>query len=144
MAAPTRTPALPWLPREARLVAAAGGACLILLTVCWYQAAGHGRTSKQLPWLDVATAAVALYWLLSGRVVARARRRVAARRAVQFAALARPTRAGEAVADMSVPSGGLVRAPGMTRAHLPECPLLAGKPIEPAPDDAAGCGICGR
>jgi hypothetical protein len=134
-------PALPWRTREARWVAAAGAVCLILLAVCWYQAAGEGRTGEQMPWLDVGAAAVALYWVLAGRIVARARRRVAARREVQFAALARATVTGPAVSD--VPSAGLVVAPGMARAHRPECPLVSGKPTAPAPGDAETCGICG-
>jgi hypothetical protein len=132
--------AVPWLPREARGVAAAGVACLILLTVCWYQAAGEGRTGEQMPWLDVGAAAVAVYWVLAGRVVARARRRVATRREMQFRTLARSVVGG---ASPDVPSAELVCAPGMARAHRPECPLVADKPTAPAPADAPTCGICG-
>lgn len=135
--------ATPWLPRETRGVAAAGIGCLVLLAVCWYRASGEGHTSDQMPWLDLGAAGVALYWILAGRVVARARRRVAARRELQFAALAQP-RWGRTGAPVSAGSSdAFVRAPGMSLAHRPQCPLVAGKPTEPAPVGAASCGICG-
>jgi hypothetical protein len=147
MSAPltSSTPGLPWSPRETRWVLAAAALCLVLLTVCWYRAAGQGRTGDQLPWLNAGAGGVALYWLLSGRILGRARRRVAARRAVQFTALARPRwaepRATEATAP--VDSVDLVIATGMARAHRSSCPLLAGKALHPAPADAPTCGICG-
>jgi hypothetical protein len=131
----------PWLPRETRWVAATGVVALILLVVCWYQAAGEGEPGEQMPWLDVGAAGVALYWVLAGRTVARARRRVAARRQVQLATLAQPR--WTMPVDSEGASAEFVVAPGMARAHRPGCPLITGKPTSPAPADAPGCGICG-
>lgn len=147
MSAPAAStaPALPWLPRETRWVLAVGGVCLILLTVCWYRSAGEGATDEQLPWLNVGAGAVALYWILSGRTLARARRRVATRRQVQFAALTQ-SRWVDPVARATpaeVGAGDVVIAAGMTRAHRGNCPLVEGKSTQPAPAGARMCGICG-
>ncbi|WP_344603958.1 hypothetical protein [Sporichthya brevicatena] len=142
MTSPAAAPAVPWLPRETRWVGGFGLVAIVLLVVCWWQAAGEGDPSDQLPWLNLGTAAVLVYWVLAGRTLARARRRVAERRSAQLAALgSRPWLRSDAP---STPAGdGLVVAAGMTRAHRPECPLVSGKPTSPAPAGAPTCGICG-
>lgn len=129
----------PWLPRERTTVALAGVGCVVLLFVCWFIAAGKGHTDDQLLWLDLGTAGVLVYWIVAGRVVGRARRRVAERRRAQLAAWL-PAGTGDVA---PVRATTLLTAPGMSRAHRPTCPLLAGKATEPAPADAPMCGICG-
>ncbi len=139
---PSAAPAVPWLPRETRWVGVVGVLAIAALVLCWWQASGEGDPSEQLPWLNLGTAAVLGYWILAGRTLARARRRVAERRSAQFAALG--SRSWLSSDVPSAPVGdGLVVAEGMTRAHRPECPLVSGKPTSPAPAGAPACGICG-
>lgn len=153
---PSSTPSPPWRAGETHVVLLAAAVALVLLAVCWFQASGSGEPSDQLPWLNFAAAGVLTYWALAGRTVARARRRVAQRRATAFAALTTPTWGGTSggtsdgtsadtadLRDEAVEGAALVSAPGMTRAHRPHCPLVAGKPTGPARAGAPLCGVCG-
>jgi len=125
---------------------AASGA--VVLLICWVGVSGEGAWRDQLGWLvgaclgAGAVVLAAVLWLLVGlREVRRG-----------FRDLRRDQRMmlGLSEALLERESAGAPRldrwvsAPGMTRAHRPECLLMRGKTPEPVPagDPRPRCGVC--
>lgn len=127
---------------------------LIAITAAWFGASGTASPTAQAVWLNVAVGGFVVasagfgLWLMRGRAAVGARR-------VSLVALERP--APEPASPRLVhasprpaPRGATapihaVRVPGTRRVHDPECPLVAGKEIEPvAPGSGEPCGVCTR
>lgn len=148
---PPGTGRLAWRDADIVMVSAAALVCVIAIASAWFGAARAGSVAAQAAWLQVGVAGFAVFaggaclWLLRGR------RAVGERRSglislddrlvdkVPADSPAAGTRGGPG----STASYELVRSVGMTRVHLPECPLLAGKRVEPATfSDGPPCGVC--
>lgn len=138
----------PWRRDDLFWAAALAGGGLAGLAVAWYGAGGDARWTDELPWVGAGVAATTVAvaglvsWLTAGlRRVRRLRRDVLG--LVQAAAARRAT--ARPAASAAEPEG-FVAAPGMTRFHVPSCPLAAGKPVRPVrPGDTDGlvaCGVC--
>jgi hypothetical protein len=145
-------------PRTHQLAPWSDGALIVLLSgwtlagvslvVGWYGSSGTGVVPDQIPWLDIAiagavTSGVAnMLWLTAGR------RAVGERRMdlVSFgtATPVRPLRTAP-VSGTTTQTSVLtnVRVPGQGSAHLPECPLIVGKVVEPVtPGAGVPCRMC--
>lgn len=138
-----------WAWRDSDVVMVSVTALLGLIAIigAWFGASGASATTQQAAWLNIAVAGFAVsgvglcLWLMRGRR-AIGERRVALVSldpvddeppAVPFQ---RP--AGDATAPL-----GLVRAVGMRRVHELNCPLVAGKRVEPASlGDGDPCSVC--
>jgi hypothetical protein len=138
----------PWRTGDLLRAAGLAGVGLAGLALTWYGASGRADWADELPWVCAAVAATTVAvlglvgWLLAGlRRVRRLRREVLP--LVQAAATRRQA-ANTATAPSAV--DGFVAAPGMTRFHLPTCPLTTGKPVHPVrngdADRLAPCGVC--
>ncbi|MPY79407.1 MAG: hypothetical protein GEV04_13150 [Actinophytocola sp.] len=112
----------------------------IAIAAAWFGASGSATVSHQTAWLNLGVAGFAVFaggtclWLLRGR------RAVGERRATLVAVEAAPpvTAPVDATASWQ-----FVRGTGMRKLHHPGCPLLTGKPVEPAePADGEPCGVC--
>lgn len=125
------------------LLATAAVAALILL-VAWYAASGEGVLAAQVPWLNAAVGATVLSGLGNCAWLLRGRRSVGElRRSLFVAAPAQTEVANAVVAHVAGAGPTWVRAPGMRRAHRPNCPLVAGKNVvEVDAADAEACGMC--
>ncbi|MCX4979996.1 hypothetical protein [Streptomyces sp. NBC_00572] len=119
------------------LAAAAGGAVLCVLG--WYGISGERFAERQLPYLASCTVPGAAL-IVAGAVLV-------------LAAYARDVRppepraaAAEETPPQSSPSaeGPLLRVPGGTLAHRPDCPLIEGKPEATEVGEAtlAPCPVC--
>jgi len=121
---------------------------VVVLIVCWVQLSDKVIWREQISWLVGACLGGGAFvlggvlWLLIGlREVRRGFRdlRYDQQRILGLADLAPVVRA-------AVAGGGvtLVGAPGMQRAHRPDCLLLRGKSVTPLPvfDDLPRCGVC--
>ena len=148
----------PW--RKHDLLRAAGLAAVGLagLAGAWYAGSGQADWPDVLPWASLGVAATSLAvlglvsWMAAGmRRVRRLRREIlpllqaaAAQRSSAQGLSARPATELHALAS----ANGFVSAPGMTRYHLPTCPLATGKPVSPLRSDDAeveglvACGVC--
>ena len=120
---------------------------LAAITAAWFGASGSTRPSTQVAWLQLGIAGLIVsafghvLWLLRGR------RAIGRRRVALLADVPRPdARTPEPrAARTGVPSDaqGLVRVAGLRRVHLPDCPLVAAKAVQPAAaTDGAACGVC--
>ena len=118
---------------------------VVVLIVCWVQLSDKVIWREQVSWLVGACLGAGAFvlggvlWLLVGlREVRRGFRdlRHDQERILGLADLAPVVRAGGPVT--------LVSAPGMQRAHRPDCLLLRGKSVTPLPvfDDRPRCGVC--
>ena len=138
----------PWRAGDFLRAAGLTGLGLAGLALSWYGAGGRADWADELPWVSAAAAATTVAvlglvsWTAAGlRRVRRLRREVLP--LVQAVATARLT----SRADI-VPSAvdGFVAAPGMTRFHVPTCPLTTGKPVRPVhngeADGLVPCGVC--
>lgn len=117
-----------------------------LLAAAWVGASQQADPREQVLWLNLAVLAVSVHgagcalWLLVGR------RSVAARSARVYRVLAEALveQASAAVRGSAADDrAGLVCVVGLRRAHLPTCPLVVGRALEPAPVDRTPCGVCG-
>lgn len=108
-------------------------------------AAGRASTlERQVMWLDVALAGLAVFAAGNGVWLMRLRRALGDRR-IQLVSLeaAEPEVVAARPARRDTLTLTLVRAVGMTRVHHPDCPLVNGKEVEPANlGDGEPCGVC--
>ncbi|MGQ0466578.1 MAG: hypothetical protein ACT4QG_14790 [Sporichthyaceae bacterium] len=131
-----------WAPTD-RLVA---GILLLVgsapIPIAWVGASGTTQWDTQLRWTALAMVGVVVVcigvgvWLYRGFVRVRAEAR--ALRGVLRARLAEPA------VRPGTPGGGLERVTvtGMAHHHRPDCLLVVGKPVHPATEDLAPCGVC--
>lgn len=131
------------------LTALAGG---IAIVAAWFGAGGTATPSQQSFWLQLAIVGFAVsavglsLWLLRGR-------RAVGERRVALVSLdpgseppvtEQPRRGARGVSTSTAPLG-LVRAAGMKYVHHADCPLMAGKTVQPASlGDGEPCGMCVR
>ena len=138
----------PWRTGDLLRAAGLAGAGLAGLAVAWYGASGRADWADELPWVSAAAAAttVAVLGLVSW--MAAGLRRVRELRREVLPLIQAVATAPRSSQPDNVPSAvdGFVAAPGMTRFHLPTCPLTTGKPVRPVGNgDADGlvpCGVC--
>ena len=148
----------PW--RKSDLLRAVGLAAVGLagLAGTWYVGSDQADWADVLPWASLGAAATSfavlglVSWIAAGmRRVRRLRGEVlpllqaaAAQRSSVQRSSAHPATELHALCS----ANGFVSAPGMTRYHLPNCPLVTGKPVQPLRRDAAladglvACGVC--
>lgn len=141
----------PW--RDSDLVAATGAALvgLIAILLGWFGASGSPAPARQMLWLNVAVAGLAVYALGNCLWLMRLRRAVGDRRAalVSFEVAeeeveAQHTTGGVGRSDRTaVMSAQWVSGDGMARVHRPDCPVVAGKHVWTAhAGDGELCGVC--
>jgi hypothetical protein len=139
----------PWARRQVGVLVAVNGVASILLLIGWGASAREVSLSIVIAWLNLGVGAVVIAaaadvaWLATGRraVLARRRRIIADAVAVD-------------TPEPSLTAGttGWVHIAGASRAHRPDCMLVAGKhaaPVDPAALRAAGlhlrrCEVCAR
>jgi hypothetical protein len=133
----------PWRRSYAIVPAALAVIGIVVMVVCWAQLSDKVIWRDQISWLVGAclgTGAVVLggtLWILVGlREVRRGFRdlRRDQQRILNLADLAPVATIAEVLT--------LVSAPGMERAHRPDCLLLRGKTTAPVTDDRPRCGVC--
>jgi hypothetical protein len=121
---------------------------VVVLIVCWVQLSDKVIWREQISWLVGACLGAgalvlgAVLWLLVGlREVRRGFRDL---RRDQQSILSLDDLAPMPTASASGAAVRLVSAPGMQRAHRPDCLLLRGKSVVPVPvfDDRPRCGVC--
>ena len=139
----------PWRRRDVTRFAAVTVIGLVLLGAGWFGAGGEAALDKQVPFINLAVAGVLVgtaggaLWLVTGLRAVRSRKAV-------VKALIAARAGGPAGASAPRASDTLVAGPAMTRYHRPDCSLVAGKPVSPAPrqeHERAGrrpCGMCSR
>lgn len=143
---------LAWQDTDILLLVATALGGLIGITVAWFGASGSSDPAGQATWMSVGVAAFTTsatgncLWLLRGR------RAIGERRAglISFEPdEADPPADPAGWPDESTATGSrttqfeFVRAEGMNRVHVPDCPLLTGKSVVPAQlGDGEPCGVC--
>lgn len=145
----------PWTANDVINVTMRTGFGLVLLLVGWVGASGEADLSRQLKWINCAAAGLIVAGVASGLWQLAGLRRVRQRQAQllgtdRFSARRRaPDIAmAPAVAAPSSPSSveaAWCTAPGMTKYHTLDCPVVQGKAAELVDRDGGGldpCGIC--
>lgn len=137
---------LAWRDGDIALVVATALVGLIAILAAWFGASGSPTLTNQVAWLNLAVAGFAIFaignclWLLRGR------RAVGERRVALISLEAEEGEspvASTASTAFSTVSLELVRGAGMARVHYPDCPLVAGKALEPAGLSVGEpCGVC--
>lgn len=141
----TRSPASPWRDSDLTVTALLSLLGLIAIIIAWFRANHTSSLTDEILWLNVAVTGFAVtaiglaLWLMRGR------RAIGERRLslVSF----EPAVPGPAVRRQRVArtSSELVRVPGTRHVHDPDCPLVAGKQVEPAEAGTGQrCGVCAR
>ncbi|WP_244905267.1 hypothetical protein [Streptomyces agglomeratus] len=124
-------------PRAVLWAGPAALACGAVLSVIgWYGVSGERFAERQLPYLASCTVPGAALIVAGAVFLARVGPAWAA---TEKNAAAEPL---EVPAPPPSARGPLVRVPGGTLLHRPDCPLVAGKPGAAPPDDASGLGLC--
>ncbi|WP_406057090.1 hypothetical protein OG462_11715 [Streptomyces sp. NBC_01077] len=127
------------------LVAAAGGAVLCVLG--WYGISGERFAERQLPYLASCTVPGAAL-IVAGAVLVVAAHALPVRPPEARGPGAAPgTEENPVASEESAPpssDGPLLRVPGGTLAHRPDCPLIAGKPaaVDVGEASLAPCPVC--
>ena len=144
------TLAVPWKPEQLIRLVATDLVALALLVIAWFNSAGELHLARQIRYLDLAVLAAVLTgvghtsWLVSGRRAIGIRSRELAQQAQLRCQAVVPSPPSEAPTLVTLTAiTGFVQAPGMTKVHVPGCPLLAGKPaVAVAETHGAPCGVC--
>ena len=134
---------VPWVIGDAIGVYLATLAGIVMIFIAWYMASGSDRLSTMVGWTNLGVGGIIVsgtanaLWLLSGRRAVGERRRWL---------LEEP---GEQVDQPQESRAlGLVAGPGMTRFHLENCLLVAGKATTAASrqthiaEGRRPCGVC--
>lgn len=138
----------PWTDADVLRLCVASAVGLIAIVATWYWISGSANTGTQALWLNIGVAGVVISALGNGVWLLRGRRAVGERRAelVSLQAVETPAELAPDPARSSASSTttlGLVRAVGMTHVHVEECPLVAGKAVQPAAlGEGDPCGVC--
>lgn len=142
---------LAWRDADIVMVSAAALVGVIAIASAWFGAARADSVAAQAAWLQLGVAGFAVFaagaclWLLRGRRAVGERRSglISLDDRLVDTIPAESPAAGTRDGPGSTASYELVRSVGMTRVHLPECPLVAGKRVEPANlGDGQPCGVC--
>lgn len=143
-------PGLAWRDSDFVLVSIALLLGVIATVTASFGASGAGSLAQQNAWFHVAVAGFAIsgiglsMWLLRGRRAVGDRRVALISLGDPDPEVPRASRTGRGAALGATEPLGLVRAAGMARVHHRDCPLVAGKPTEPAHlGDGDHCGVCG-
>ena len=140
-------PGAAWDDRDIIRMTVTSGLGLAAIVGAWFGASGTTAVGRQAIWLEVATVGFAVsaagwsLWLLRGRrAIGEKKAALIALTPTETEEPSTPRRSPRPAATMPL---DLVRAPGMARVHHPECPLVAGKTVEPAaPGDGEPCQVC--
>ena len=137
------TSASPWRGRDVLRSALLGAVGATGVTAFWYQSSNEAAWRDQIGAILGGLLAVgvlvlgAVLWLITGfREVRRGLRDLEVDKQNVFSLLA------SRAEGLAAPLDWLVVATGMTRAHRPECLLVRGKSVKPAPSDLEPCGVC--
>lgn len=137
---------LGWRDGDVIALAVTAGIGLIALFGAWFGASGSASVAQQAVWLNLGVAGFTVFavgnalWLLRGRRAVGERRASLVWLDTDEPEQAAPWARGGAVATQT---WQFVRVPGAARAHHADCPLVAGKRVEPADlADAEPCGVC--
>ncbi|MGH3521132.1 MAG: hypothetical protein ACRDQ7_27900 [Haloechinothrix sp.] len=132
---------LPWRDGDLVMVCLTAIAGLAAIVAAWFGASGTVSVVRQAAWLNVAVAGFAIsavglcLWLL------RLRRAIGERRVALISL--DPVEDATPVAAAPTAEFELVRASGMSKVHFADCPLVVGKPVQPAyAGDGEPCGVC--
>ena len=126
-----------------------------ILTAAWFAASGSASITQQAAWLNLGIVGLVVFGVGNCLWLVAVRGAVAERRASLVWLDAGPdddvTAGDEWVGGngtgqfepAATTTWSLVRGNGMSRVHLPDCPLVAGKRVEPAAiGDGEPCGVC--
>jgi len=131
-------------PRRGRWWLAAGQtACLATIVLAGRASAHHAAAGGQGRWVAIAITAALLSAAGNGVWLAVLRRAAALRRRTVVDRIGeRAGRAGSPPRPTDDSAGRWVTVPGLTRRHRPDCALVAGRAVVPAPADTRPCGWC--
>jgi len=118
-------------------------ACLATVVLAGRASAERPVAGGQAAWVAVAIAAALISAAGNGVWLGVLRRAASRRRQLVFARLADQAGHGTAgSAGATGEAGQAVMVPGLTLRHRPDCALVAGKAVVPAPAEAEPCGWC--
>lgn len=138
---------LAWRDGDITMVSATALVGFVAIIGAWFGASGVGSVGQQVTWLNLALAGLVIFavgnclWLMRGR-------RAIGERRVSLVSLDSsdepPAQAGRTLERAaSTATLRVVRVAGTTRVHHPDCPLVAGKQVQPATvADGRSCGVC--
>jgi hypothetical protein len=125
-----------WARTDLVLIVAANVVGAVLILIGWLGSSDALTLSDSVDWLKVGIVGVIFAGICNGLFLLRGRRAVGlARRAVLGIPRTRPIGT-----DTAAPA--LVALAGSTRVHVPTCPMVLGKPVQPATDDLQPCELC--
>jgi hypothetical protein len=137
----------PWRASYAIVPGILGVVGILVMAICWVQLSDKVVWRDQISWLVGACLGAGAFvlggvlWILVGmREVRRGFRDLRRQQRLMSPVEPVPARAAAATGEVLV----LVSAPGMTRAHRPDCLLLRGKTVTAVPlgDNRPRCGVC--
>ncbi|WP_051338747.1 hypothetical protein [Streptomyces flavidovirens] len=114
----------------------------VLCVIGWYGVSGERFAERQLPYIASCTVPGAALIVAGAVLLARGDRGPAAtdETGTSIDAGAEPVEGAPAPPPSA--EGPLVRVPGGTLLHRPDCPLVTGKPGAAPPDDPSGLAPC--
>ncbi len=131
-------------PRRGRLWLLVGQvACLATIVLAGRASAERASSGGQGAWVAVAVAAALISAAGNGVWLSTLRRAANGRRHRVFTRLAGKAERATAGAPATIGTAGQpVMVSGLTLRHQPDCPLVAGKAVEPATAQTEPCGWC--
>lgn len=134
----------PWRDADVIAVCLTSLIGVVLIVAAWFGAASAGTLTQQALWGTIAVAGLVVSGVGLSLWLLRLRRAIGHRRASLVSldppAAPEPTPAPRTHDTASLP---LVRAHGMRKVHDPDCPLVAGKDVQPAAlGDGEPCVVC--
>jgi hypothetical protein len=125
-----------------------------ILAAAWLAARDSASLTHQVAWLNLGVAGLMIFgvgnclWLVAvrGAVAERRASLVWLDSAPDYDFAREDLVGGNGTGQFELAATAtwrLVRGAGMSRVHLPDCPLVAGKHVEPAGiSDGEPCGVC--
>jgi hypothetical protein len=145
---PPRLP-VPWKPEQLIRLLATDLLALALLVIAWFNSAGELHLATQIRYVDLAVLAAVLAgightsWIVAGRRAVGLRTRELAEQVQQRCRVGASAASQAPTLTAFGAITGYVQAAGMTKVHVPECPLIKGKPmVVVAADAGLPCGVC--
>ena len=118
-------------------------ACLATITLAGRASAQRPSPAGQGSWVALAIVAALISAAGNGVWLGTLRRAASRRRQLVVALLAGQVETSTAAsAGATSDAGRSVMVPGLTLRHRPDCELVAGKTVVPAPPDTDPCGWC--
>lgn len=137
----------PWTGTQRRALVAAEVVAAVLIGAAWAGARGTTTISGQVGWVNLAVAGLLLGGAANGAWLALGRRSIGRRRLHLCPdVVAAPTAAGSARGPYD---GPWLRVPAGRRAHVPTCPMVAGRTAVTvdraaiAAEQLVRCEVCG-